>query len=184
MYVYLIQSGTNSKSPIKIGMSKDPEARIKQLQTGNPKRLRIILIIKCTSTKHARNLESTMHQMLSSKNIINEWFDVTQNRFFTALNRFANDESIDTVVNNTGLFNGATKEEEAEALVRKSIEKDFSLAKRNAAINKKLKTKCTEAKNAINKLIVRKRESVIFREMLIEFGMNQKEINERLGRKC
>ena len=69
MYVYIIQSGKTKKSPVKIGMSDDPEKRIKQLQTGNPQVLRIIISIKCNSRKRAFELERTLHRMLSRNNI-------------------------------------------------------------------------------------------------------------------
>ena len=49
MYVYLIQSGKKKSDPVKVGYSKNPEARIKTLQTGNPKILRLLMKIKCNS---------------------------------------------------------------------------------------------------------------------------------------
>jgi len=127
MYVYIIQSGTKMKSPIKIGMSDDPEKRIKQLQTGNPQVLRIIISIKCNSREHAFELEKTLHRMLERNNILNEWFSVRKKSVFETINRMANNPELAQVISHVDLFaKKAEKEIQTEKVVviaeKKSIE--------------------------------------------------------------
>jgi hypothetical protein len=67
-WVYFIQSG-NFSGPIKIGVAKDPGARLAQLQVGNPDRLRLRLIIPGTMAD-----EGYIHSRLSAYRIGGEWF--------------------------------------------------------------------------------------------------------------
>lgn len=55
-FVYLI--GEDDNGPVKIGLSKDPVARLRQMQTGNPRRLRIERLILGDQT-----LEKLLHVM-------------------------------------------------------------------------------------------------------------------------
>ena len=59
MYVYLIKAGHKKTDPVKVGYSKDPEGRLKSLQTGNHEKLQLFMKIKCNDEKHARRLEKT-----------------------------------------------------------------------------------------------------------------------------
>lgn len=97
MYVYLIQSGDMKISPVKVGFSKNPEARLKQLQTGNPVVLKLIMKIKCDSEKHARNLEKSLHDMLGTQNVYLEWYKLKKTHIMKMLTAFSNDEDFDQV---------------------------------------------------------------------------------------
>lgn len=68
-YVYLI---TDEKY-VKIGVAKSVENRIKTLQTGNPKQLRLI---KTIHTYNPYKLETDLHNLFENKRVNNEWFDV------------------------------------------------------------------------------------------------------------
>jgi hypothetical protein len=57
VHLYLIQSHTTGA--VKIGRSRDPERRLKQLQTGSPYKLRIILVLKDQG-----HLEGMLHERL------------------------------------------------------------------------------------------------------------------------
>lgn len=79
--LYIIRCGDSDL--FKIGISKCPEKRLKQLQTGNPHILKILFTFK-VSEKYknieAQKIEHTIHQFLKeNKNlhIINEWFKLT-----------------------------------------------------------------------------------------------------------
>ncbi|QYB17371.1 hypothetical protein PV-S19_0007 [Pacmanvirus S19] len=73
-YLYFItELPFNSK--VKIGISKNPEKRLKQLQTGNPNKLIIYHTIKSPDYKE---LEKTMHNICVDLKIINEWFDISE----------------------------------------------------------------------------------------------------------
>ena len=78
-YVYLIQKGYGS---IKIGVSKDPESRLKMLQTGNPTELHLIAKFPCESEKQARALEADLHNEFREYRMKGEWFCKTILRKF------------------------------------------------------------------------------------------------------
>lgn len=65
--IYFIQAGNGG--PIKIGYSKSPKLRLKELQTGNPDLLKVLSIIDGSIAK-----EKEIHKKFSQFNIKNEWF--------------------------------------------------------------------------------------------------------------
>jgi len=68
MYVYaILESGTGR---IKLGISRNPKARLKQLQTGNSSTLELV------ATRRAGNFkdESEVHSLNSGIHIRGEWF--------------------------------------------------------------------------------------------------------------
>ena len=69
-YIYLLKlDGFNT---YKIGISKDPKKRVKQLQTGSPE----IIEILCTyKSDWAFKIESTLHRRYLQNNIRGEWFE-------------------------------------------------------------------------------------------------------------
>jgi len=97
MFVYLMQSGTKKTDPIKVGYSQEPETRLKQLQTGNPIPLKLIMKIKCDDEKHARRLEKSLHEMLSTQNVFLEWYTLKGSHIRKMLTAFANNEEFDQV---------------------------------------------------------------------------------------
>jgi len=185
MYVYIIQSGTSKKSPVKIGMSDDPEKRIKQLQTGNPQVLRIIISIKCNSRKHSFDLEKTLHRMLSRNNILNEWFFVSKKSLFDTINRLANNPDFDQVKSYVDIFEKQSieeiKTEEAVAVAEKKV-LSGSVENSIKSIRKKSDNKTIMIADMEKKLQQRKAEAGIFRNELIELGFKG-DFNELLGRK-
>jgi predicted GIY-YIG superfamily endonuclease len=72
-YVYLI-SDANSYI-YKIGISKNPEKRLKSLQTGNDKNLKIIHKVLC---EHSNKVETALHNQYSFLKVNGEWFELTQ----------------------------------------------------------------------------------------------------------
>ena len=65
--LYIIQSSYTGM--IKIGRSKDPEKRLKQLQTGNPNKLKLI-----ASFENQGWQEKSLHEILESHRLEGEWF--------------------------------------------------------------------------------------------------------------
>lgn len=70
--IYLIQS--LEEGYYKIGVSKNPEKRLKQLQTGNSSELKLI---HSYSSEYANKIEKTLHNMLSHCKKEGEWFDMS-----------------------------------------------------------------------------------------------------------
>lgn len=73
-YIYIIG---NNKGFIKVGLSKDPQKRIKQLQTGNGDKLSLIFqeCFEC-NRKKVFKIEKMIHRSLSSlcSKKEGEWF--------------------------------------------------------------------------------------------------------------
>lgn len=68
-FIYLISNNNNS---IKIGHSKNPLKRIKQLQTGNDNKLTLLLV--CYADIY---LEKRLHKMFLFHKKYGEWFTVS-----------------------------------------------------------------------------------------------------------
>jgi len=73
-YVYLI-SDINTYT-YKIGISKNPEKRIKSLQTGNEKLLKIIHKVPC---ENYNEVETALHNQYKFLKINGEWFELSKN---------------------------------------------------------------------------------------------------------
>lgn len=73
-YIYVMQSGDTDRC--KVGVSKNPESRLRQLQTGNHRELKIVLIIGPFDESHAYRMEKHIHQVLDANHlrILGEWF--------------------------------------------------------------------------------------------------------------
>lgn len=72
-YVYFISAGY---SPIKIGVSDDPKARLSKLQTAHYKRLKLLFVIECENRDLAFKIETSFHRWYADVKLVNEWFDV------------------------------------------------------------------------------------------------------------
>lgn len=80
--VYFITDGEF----IKIGIASDLDRRLSQLQTGNPRELRVLYIIECHDMSEARSLETYLHQRLRDCCVLNEWFTFDRDAIMAAVN--------------------------------------------------------------------------------------------------
>lgn len=62
--------------PQKIGFSKNPQKRLKSLQTAHPQQL-ILHYTKEVPEGNVRALEKIIHMNLGHLQTLNEWFDIT-----------------------------------------------------------------------------------------------------------
>lgn len=69
--VYLIQSLEDGY--YKIGISKNPPKRLKQLQTGNSSELKLV---DSFPSEYANKIEKTLHNFLNYSRKEGEWFDI------------------------------------------------------------------------------------------------------------
>ncbi len=169
MYVYLIQSGTSRKAPVKIGMSDDPEKRIKQLQTGNPETLRLIMSIRCNSREHAYKLESTLHLMMAKKSIINEWFFLDEKSVLSTLSRIAKMNISENVVLHQELIKSKTTETiRADSVRAKAL--NGQLDDSIASIKGRITAQAKQLGRMEKAPVTRKKESGLYRKKLIELG--------------
>ena len=74
--VYFIDDGQF----VKIGKAQDPLSRLREIQTGNARKLRLLLVITCQSEKEAFAVESIFHEKYKDYRQVGEWFDL-RNRF-------------------------------------------------------------------------------------------------------
>jgi Meiotically up-regulated gene 113 len=75
-YIYVIGA---DQPPYKVGVAKNPEQRLKALQTGHPKPLRLIHKI-ATDAKRTHLLEAAMHRNMRHYQQTGEWFDMPLER--------------------------------------------------------------------------------------------------------
>lgn len=77
-YLYIIG---NDKGYIKVGVSKNPERRVKQLQTGNEHKLTLLFTeeFEC-DRKHLLHIEKAVHKALRgmSTKCNGEWFYIDE----------------------------------------------------------------------------------------------------------
>lgn len=99
-YVYLIQSLENNT--YKIGMSKNPNMRVKQLQTGNSSELKLI---ESYQSKHASKIEKTLQRKYSSKKRKGEWFEFSIENEVTFANECKQiEDNINFLIENGNVF--------------------------------------------------------------------------------
>lgn len=72
--VYFITDGDY----IKIGVAASLPNRIKQLQTGNPRKLKAIYVIEAKNQRDALKMEADFHNYFKDKKCIGEWFLISK----------------------------------------------------------------------------------------------------------
>jgi len=96
-YVYLIQSLEDSR--YKIGVSKHPKTRIKQLQTGNSSELKLV---ESYQSEFAYQIEKTLQRRYSYLKKEGEWFDMSVSNEVSFLNECKKIEETIAVLKNSG----------------------------------------------------------------------------------
>jgi hypothetical protein len=71
--VYFLGEDENGCSPIKIGVAKNIEVRARNLQTGNPLKLRLLGWIE---TPEVFQLEANLKRHFNAMRVRGEWFDI------------------------------------------------------------------------------------------------------------
>ena len=82
MYVYAIRESESGR--IKVGISRDPETRLKQLQTGNSQQLELVAYRKAENRYQD---EAPTHQLLGGYLVRGEWFSPDAQDLLTNDNR-------------------------------------------------------------------------------------------------
>lgn len=91
MYLYIIGHEADEgcgciHGPVKVGIANDPADRLKALQTGNPKKLRLLLSMFTTNQEMALLSERRVHEFMADYRMAGEWFDLTP---MSAIHAFA-----------------------------------------------------------------------------------------------
>ena len=81
-YIYIIRDIIN-KNFYKIGISKEPQKRIFNLQTGNPNKLKLIFELIVNKNINSRDVEKVIHTYLKEQNMLisGEWFKIESEDF-------------------------------------------------------------------------------------------------------
>lgn len=87
-YVYVI--GNETGSCLKIGISRDPTKRIRELQTGSGVALSVLFQ---QSTKHAFKVERRVHRTLAEHRERGEWFSVPHAKAVHTIKRAIREEA-------------------------------------------------------------------------------------------
>lgn len=72
-YIYVIESDNGS---VKIGFSKNPEKRVKSLQTGHDTKLKVVYKHEVPCDR-ARMVESYIHRENNYRRMKGEWFNMS-----------------------------------------------------------------------------------------------------------
>jgi hypothetical protein len=75
-YVYLISE--SDEGPVKVGVAGNPYARIRELQTGNPKRLRLVHTWALFDRPGAFTVERLVLEEMSEYRLSGEWIDADE----------------------------------------------------------------------------------------------------------
>lgn len=81
--VYFISDGEYTK----IGIAASLPNRIKQLQTGNPRKLKALYIIEFETQRQALEIENKLHKYFADRQVSGEWFAINDRNIFTACSR-------------------------------------------------------------------------------------------------
>lgn len=77
MFVYGIG---RQEGPCKVGISKNPESRLRDLQPGCPFRIAVLFEIECRDYKHAYAVEQWFHYCHPDLQLCGEWFQITADK--------------------------------------------------------------------------------------------------------
>lgn len=159
-YVYIIRSGDGVRQPVKIGMADDPKKRIKTLQTGNPNQLHLVMIIECNSRRHARLLESTLHNHLCGVNVLGEWYKIKEHQLYKVLRQLGSSDEC-RIVEEHQTESVVSKE---RSLLRSERKRSEGAKKANAELEKILRRRSIEVK--------------VLRNMLYTSGLDSKQLKK------
>lgn len=77
-FVYVISESKSGQpcSPVKIGISKDVNARLRTLQTAHSRRLILVTYFTFPDQRFAAEVERAFHIVMAGKKTVGEWFDL------------------------------------------------------------------------------------------------------------
>lgn len=74
-YVYFVQEVKVSKSaPVKVGVTCDIKRRMRTMQTGNPRELKLVVLLGPMERNEAFEYEKQLHGTFNYMRLRGEWF--------------------------------------------------------------------------------------------------------------
>lgn len=153
---------------MKIGMSKEPERRLRILQVGAPKKLTMWGKVKCRNQDEARLLEKELHRSYAKNSVRGEWFRMDRGKMIAL-------KSILGSLPDTTELEPESKEEIIETFVKQALSKikkeSGKIQKENKERRMKLRAKRKERnarkrKNRYEKEEREREEARLLREVL------------------
>lgn len=93
--VYLIKAEIDNTIQYKIGLSKHPETRIKQLKTANPNIIGVDEVYVAESRSIAHKIETLVQNYYIEKKIDGEWFiNINKEDFLQLCKKFENNAKV------------------------------------------------------------------------------------------
>jgi site-specific recombinase XerD len=83
-FIYVVCENQES-GPTKIGLSNSPSKRMPTLQTGNPRKLKMVAKFKC---ENMTSFERLTHRHFADRHLNGEWFDVAPNEAIEAIKNY------------------------------------------------------------------------------------------------
>jgi predicted GIY-YIG superfamily endonuclease len=80
-HVYVVK---DKRHECKVGMTKNVQARVKQLQTGHPMSLSVAKVFSFESKMQALHIEKSIHKMYRNHKMKGEWFNKSWFKVFCA----------------------------------------------------------------------------------------------------
>lgn len=105
--LYVISAGTDA---YKIGISRFPKKRIKEIQASNHKKLILDAVYYIGSKKEAERVEMIIHTRLKQDgfHLIGEWFKYKPHQIFSAIRKIANKPELELkIIGEDSLPDGA-----------------------------------------------------------------------------
>lgn len=76
-FIYIISPSRHQNGPVKIGISDNPQKRLKQIQTGHPEKIEIKHLEEISTRRKTLELEKNLHRDFSIYRSHGEWFNMT-----------------------------------------------------------------------------------------------------------
>ncbi|PHR55944.1 MAG: hypothetical protein COA43_14590 [Robiginitomaculum sp.] len=136
-YVYFIRAGIYTK----IGVAKNIQRRMEQLQTGNPLELRLTCSIQMSSIKSAFYFERLLHDELMDKHKHGEWFFIKDTKVKDIISKFSeNHDLFDAKFGNNMFKKRDTEKVKRIRCTLKAVESElFRLRSENGKMKKILR---------------------------------------------
>lgn len=75
-FIYIISQVKHQNGPVKIGISDNPQKRLKQIQTGHPEKIEIKHLEEISTRRKTLELEKNLHRDFSIYRSHGEWFNM------------------------------------------------------------------------------------------------------------
>lgn len=76
VYILTTMDGASYCKPVKIGYASDPKKRLGSLQSGNPRRLKLLFYFPLPYRELARLVEKSFHKTMKRRALLGEWYEI------------------------------------------------------------------------------------------------------------